>query len=77
MGKVEREVMAPRDAHPALANGSRTHIYSDSNVYYVLNAQETPAVVTVAAVAIGRAGSLSSSRAAPAWRSPGTCMRLR
>ena len=63
-------LMALRDAHPALANGSRTHIYSDSNVYvdrkdkgsdnvlYVLNAKGTPAVVTLASVAIGSAGAL-------------------
>ncbi|MFL5351380.1 alpha-amylase family glycosyl hydrolase [Archangium sp.] len=63
-------LMALRDAHPALANGSRTHIYSDSNVYvdrkdkgtdnvlYVLNAKATPAVVTLASVAIGSAGGL-------------------
>ncbi|MFY0566895.1 alpha-amylase family glycosyl hydrolase [Archangium lansingense] len=63
-------LMALRDAHPALANGSRTHIYSDSNVYmdrkdkgadnvlYVLNAKATPAVLTVAGTAIGSGGVL-------------------
>ena len=63
-------LMALRDAHPALANGSRTHIYSDSNVYidrkdkgadnilYVLNAKATPAVLTVAGTAIGSEGAL-------------------
>jgi glycosidase len=63
-------LMALRDAHPALANGSRTHIYSDGNVYmdrkdkgednvlYVLNAKADPAVVTVAGTAIGSAGAL-------------------
>ena len=63
-------LMVLRDAHPALANGSRTHIYSDSNVYvdrkdkgtdnvlYVLNAKAAPAVVTVAGTAIGSAGDL-------------------
>ncbi len=63
-------LMALRDTHPALANGSRTHIFSDSNVYidrkdkgtdnvlYVLNAKGTPAVVTVDATAIGSAGVL-------------------
>ncbi|WNG39971.1 glycosidase [Archangium violaceum] len=63
-------MMALRDAHPALDNGSRTHIYSDSNVYidrkdhgtdnilYVLNAKATPAVLTVAGTAIGSAGPL-------------------
>jgi len=63
-------LMGLRDAHPALANGSRTHIFSDSNVYidrkdkgtdnvlYVLNAKAAPAVVTVAGTAIGSAGAL-------------------
>jgi hypothetical protein len=63
-------LMALRDAHPALANGSRTHIFSDSNVYidrkdkgtdnllYVLNTKETPAVVNVEGAAIGSAGVL-------------------
>jgi hypothetical protein len=63
-------LMALRDAHPALANGSRTHIFSDSNVYidrkdkgtdnilYVLNTKADPAVVTVAGAAIGSAGPL-------------------
>ncbi len=63
-------LMGLREAHPALANGSRTHIYSDSNVYidrkdkgtdnvlYVLNAKAEPAVVTVAGTAIGSAGAL-------------------
>ncbi|MBN9683439.1 MULTISPECIES: alpha-amylase family glycosyl hydrolase [unclassified Corallococcus] len=61
---------ALRDAHPALANGSRTHIYSDDTVYidrkdtgsdhvlYVLNVKATPAVITVAGTAIGSAGAL-------------------
>ncbi|HYO67881.1 MAG TPA: alpha-amylase family glycosyl hydrolase [Archangium sp.] len=63
-------LMALREAHPALANGSRTHIFSDTNVYidrkdkgadnvlYVLNAKADPAVVTVAGTAIGSAGAL-------------------
>ena len=63
-------LMALRDAHPALANGSRTHIFSDTNIYidrkdkgddhvlYVLNTKADPAVVTVAGTAIGSAGAL-------------------
>ncbi|RKG73303.1 glycosidase [Corallococcus exercitus] len=63
-------LMALREAHPALANGSRTHIYSDDNVFidrkdkgtdnvlYVLNVKATPAVITVAGTAIGSAGPL-------------------
>lgn len=63
-------LMALREAHPALANGSRTHIFSDSNVYvdrkdkgtdnvlYVLNTRETPAVISLAGVAVGSAGNL-------------------
>ncbi|HEX5751650.1 MAG TPA: alpha-amylase family glycosyl hydrolase [Archangium sp.] len=64
-------LMALRDAHPALANGSRTHIFSDTNVYidrkdkgtdhilYVLNTKADPAVITVAGAAIGSAGALA------------------
>ena len=64
------ELLTLRDAHPALANGSRTHIHSDGNVYldrkdkggdhvlYVLNAKAAPAVLTVAGTAVGSAGVL-------------------
>jgi glycosidase len=64
-------LMALRDSHPALANGSRTHIFSDANVYidrkdkgtdnvlYVLNTKATPAVITVAGTAIGSDGALA------------------
>ncbi|MGE6761671.1 alpha-amylase family glycosyl hydrolase [Corallococcus interemptor] len=63
-------LMALRDAHPALANGSRTHIYSDDHVFidrkdkgtdhvlYVLNAKAEPALITVAGTAVGSAGTL-------------------
>ncbi len=67
-------LMGLRDAHPALANGSRTHIYSDSDVYvdrkdtgddhllYVLNAKETVAKLTLAGTALGSAGELVDLR---------------
>ena len=54
-----------RDAHPALGNGARTHIFSDSNVYldrkdagtdhvlFVLNTKTTPAEITLSAAALG------------------------
>ncbi len=56
-----------RDAHPALSNGTRTHIFSDSNVYldrkdagsdhvlFVLNTKTTPAEITLSATALGSA----------------------
>lgn len=63
-------LMAMRDAHPALFNGSRTHIYSDArifmdrkdngndNVLYVVNTKDAPVTLTVAATAIGSDGAL-------------------
>lgn len=58
-----------RDAHPALSNGVRTHIFSDTNVYldrkdnftandhvlFVLNTKTTPAEITLSATALGSA----------------------
>lgn len=63
-------LMAMRDAHPALFNGSRTHIFSDArifmdrkdngndNVLYVVNTKDAPVTLTVAATAIGSDGAL-------------------
>ena len=58
-----------RDTHPALTNGVRTHIFSDTNVYldrkdnftandhvlFVLNTKTTPAEITLSATALGSA----------------------
>ena len=56
-----------RDTHPALGNGARTHIFSDSNVYldrkdagtdhvlFVLNTKNIPAEITLSAAALGSA----------------------
>lgn len=59
------ELMNLRAAYPALSQGSRTHIFSNNHVYidrkdkngsrvlYVLNTKGVPAVVDIAATAIG------------------------
>lgn len=58
-------LMALRDAHPALAVGTRTHLHADAQIYvdrkdagsdrvlFVLNTGTTPAVVTVRAPLLG------------------------
>ena len=58
-------LMALRDAHPALAVGTRTHLHADAQIYvdrkdagsdrvlFVLNTGTTPAVVTVRAPVLG------------------------
>lgn len=58
-------LMALRDAHPALAVGTRTHLHADTQIYvdrkdagsdrviFVLNTGTTPAVVTVRASLLG------------------------
>jgi|GEM_PF-758007 len=63
-------LMNLRDAHPALWNGSRTHIYSNTSVYidrkdagddhilYALNTTNTEVRVSVAASAINASGNL-------------------
>lgn len=62
-------LMALREAHPALSNGVRTHIFTDSNVYidrkdnytaddrvlFVFNTKTTAAEITLSATALGSA----------------------
>lgn len=65
-----KNLLGLRDKHPALWNGSRTHVYSDARIYidkketkderllYVLNTSESPVNVTLAASAIDATGQL-------------------
>jgi glycosidase len=65
-----KNLLALREKHAALWNGSRTHIFSDSRVYidrkeangegvlYVLNTSESPVIVTLATNALGSSGQL-------------------
>lgn len=65
------QLMALREAHPALAKGARTHIYSDSSVYvdlkstssdkvlYLLNAGTVDAKITLNNDVIGGSGDLT------------------
>lgn len=64
-------LMGLRDTNPALAAGSRTHVYSDANVYidrkdagsnrvlFVMNTSTREATVTLKASAIGSPGNLT------------------
>ncbi|MGC3996275.1 MAG: alpha-amylase family glycosyl hydrolase [Anaeromyxobacter sp.] len=64
-------LMALRAAHPALSHGSRTHVYSDVNVYldrkeagsdrilFALNVKDQAAVITLAASTVGGATQLT------------------
>ena len=70
------KLMALRDAHPALAIGSRTHLHADAQVYvdrkdagsdrvlFVLNTGTQPAVVTVRAALLGSPAQLTDLLAA-------------
>ncbi len=65
------QLMALREAHPALAKGARTHIYSDSSIYvdlkstssdkvlYLLNAGTVDAKITLNSDVIGGTGDLT------------------
>ncbi|WP_354622725.1 alpha-amylase family protein [Psychromonas sp. MME2] len=65
-------LMAMRAANPALYNGSRTHIYSDNNVYvdrkdagnnhvlYLVNTKDKEAIITLKGDALGSVGNLTN-----------------
>jgi len=68
--KYVSALMAMRAANPALYNGSRTHIYSDENIYidrkdaadnhllYLVNTKGKEAKITLKSTAIGSEGAL-------------------
>jgi len=65
-------LMAVRNAHPALYNGARTHIYSDTDIYidrkdttddhilYLLNAKGKTVTISLSGTAIGSDGTLTN-----------------
>ena len=65
------KLMKLRDDHPALSNGSRTPLFTDSNVYlerkdagsdhilFALNTKTTTAVVKLSTAALGSSGALT------------------
>ncbi|MEH6451807.1 MAG: alpha-amylase family protein [Psychromonas sp.] len=66
------DLMTIRSDHPALSNGSRTHIHSDNNIYidrkdfasdhilYLVNTKSSEASVTLSGSAIGSDGDLTN-----------------